>query len=56
MRAFPVCYSDKRFVNSRPKTNILFENRNIKGFEIVEHLLQLGLHIVQMLKATFQGL
>ena len=34
---FPVCYSDKHFVNSSPET-ILFENRKRKVFEFVELL------------------
>ena len=37
-RVFHVCYSDKYFVNSSSLlTNILFENRKRKGFEILEH-------------------
>ena len=31
IRIFPVCYSDKHFVNSSQKTNILFEYRNRKS-------------------------
>ena len=39
VRAFPVGYSDKHFVNSSPDiTTILFENRKRKVFEILEHL------------------
>ena len=36
---FPVCYSDKHFVNSMLITNIRFENRKRKVFKILEHLL-----------------
>ena len=37
---FPVCYSDRHFVNTLPVmiTNILVENRKRKEIEIIEHL------------------
>ena len=38
IRVFLVCYSDKHFGNPALKTNILFENRKRKVFEILEHL------------------
>ena len=37
VRDFPVCYSDRHFMNSSPD-KILFENRIRKEFEILEHL------------------
>ena len=37
-RVFPVCYSDKHFVNSALITNILFENRERKVLEVLDHL------------------
>ena len=41
IRIFPVCYSVKHFLNS----NILFENRKRKVFDILEHLQYLPLYI-----------
>ena len=38
VRVFPVCYSDKRFVNFSPETQILYENRKRKVLEILEYL------------------
>ena len=40
IRVFPICYSDKKFVNSSSETvtNILFENRKKKMFKILKHL------------------
>ena len=35
---FPVCYSDRYFVNSNLITNTLFENRMRKMLGILEHL------------------
>ena len=38
IRIFAVCYSNQHFVNSSPKTNILFESRKRKVFKNLEHL------------------
>ena len=35
-QVFHVCYSDKHFVISSPETNLLFQNRKRKVFEIKE--------------------
>ena len=38
IRVFPVCYSDKHFMNSSPEKKHLLEYRKRNVFEILEHL------------------